>query len=107
MMGEGKKLALLGAAALCFYLLFCAKEATEEPHAPEAGALPAMAQTSVDGAAGTTTLIRAPACAATEEESVFIPSQADSAVKMTISARNDVLVPISSIAARERPFTAP
>ncbi len=101
-MGEGKKLALLGAAALCFYLLFCAKEATEEPLATEAGALPAMAQTSVEEAIGTTTLIRAPACAATEEERVFVPSQADSAVKMTISTaallKNETGYPVDAAA---------
>ena len=101
-MGEGKKLALLGAAVLCFYLLFCAKEATEEPRTPKAGVLPAMAQTSADEMAGTTTLIRAPACAAMEEESVFVPSQADSAVKMTIGTaallKNETGYPVDASA---------
>ena len=86
-MGDGKKLALLGAAVLLVYL-FCRGGSPQEPEttlSERASAQSAMAQTDPSGGSASLTLIHAPASAAEEhEESFFVPSQADMAVAMTI-----------------------
>ena len=87
MLGKAKKLALLGAAVLLIYTQ-CRGGEDNEPAptaAEDAGAYDAAAETSSPRARETMTLIHAPAAAAEEwEESFFTPSQAETAVAMTI-----------------------
>ncbi len=86
MMGEGKKLALIGAAVLLFYL-FCRGPAEQrgEGTLSERAARPAMSESGPAREDRAATLIHAPAAADAErEESFFVPSQADMAVAMTI-----------------------
>lgn len=87
-MGDGKKLAIIGAAVLCAYLFWGAPEKAAAPTAAESPALrSAMSETLSVPREAAVTPIRAPASAAGEsEESFFAPSQAEAAVAMTIGA---------------------
>ena len=88
MLSEGKKLALLGAAVLCLYLL-CrgAKSDGGNTALTERAARPAAEETGPVRETFTTTLLHAPASSAGEkEESFFAPSQAEKAVATTITS---------------------
>ena len=104
MMGEGKKLALLGLALLCVYLF-----RHDSADTPASADRPVREQAVTDEAAKGTeppenyipALIHAPAAAAEErEESFFAPSRAEEAVRMTLSTasliRNETSYPIDA-----------
>ncbi len=87
MLSKAKKLAILGAVVLLIYTQCRGRENDAKAPAAEerAEACAAAAQTSSPRENETTTLIHEPAAAAEEwEESFFIPSQAETAVAMTI-----------------------
>ena len=87
MLSEGKKLALIGTAALLFYSLFGAPADRAQTEAGPPGVQAGIEATETEAASETLTpaLFYAPASAQEEcEESFFSPSQADMAVAMTI-----------------------
>ena len=87
-MGDGKKLAIIGAAVLCAYLFSGAPEEAAEPLTPprESGELRSVMSETVSAPMSLAVApIQAPASAEGEsEESFFAPSQAEAAVAMTI-----------------------
>ena len=87
MMGEGKQLAVIGAAIVCLYLF---GRGVQQPQshtgmrAREAAAQSELAEEQTERSY-TTRIIRAPAASSPDwEETFFAPSQADAAVEMTI-----------------------
>ena len=87
-MGEGKRLALLGAAILCAYVMSRgAEEAPPVPAAAETAEQRSVMAETVFSKEKSASPILAPASAHEEKEmAYFISSQADQAVAMTISA---------------------
>lgn len=101
MLNEGKKLALIGAAVLLLYSL-CRSPAEEAPESiPSPRAAPQTAAAETEGDARVTAMLQEPASATEErEESFFAPSQAESAVAMTIGStvmlRNETSYPVDA-----------
>ena len=99
-MGKGKQLALIGAAVLCAYLFCRTPRAAAQPE--ECGALRSvMSESAPVSEAYTAAPIHAPASAAEEAEKArFAPSNANSAVAMTIGAtaliKNETLYQIDA-----------
>ena len=99
MMGEGKQLAVLGAAILCLYL-FGRGAPQERSTLRERAETNALVSESAENEKGYTThIIRAPAALSQDwEEAFFSPSEAEAPVEMTISGaillKNETAYPI-------------